>query len=168
MARKRTRVAQSVGDFPKWVVQYFEPEVGRWFDIGDAKDTREQAETAHMRELAVMVSPDDDVLEYLADFDPQTMAEVPAGTPFCVTVLPTEEGPNGVGFIPSVVYENVSGFFPLTGQNGGRPWVWGPSLGEARASAEEYNTGLGVSPERAQEIVISSFRKASEQGKLRS
>jgi hypothetical protein len=51
MSRK-TRVVQSlgVGDHPKWVCQYFDPTMDLWFDIGDAKVTREEALAVQVRE----------------------------------------------------------------------------------------------------------------------
>lgn len=46
---RRTRFTQSVGDYPKWVQQYYDPEIGNWFDIGDAYDTRELAVEAAVK-----------------------------------------------------------------------------------------------------------------------
>lgn len=100
----------------------------------------------------------DETLEYLRDFDPRTVGEIPAGTRHCIHVFQTSEVDGG--YVPSVVYENVSGHFPLSG-NGAHaaPWVWGPTLEDARRFAEEANTMLGLSRRDASDIVVSSLRQ---------
>lgn len=42
--KSKTRVVQSVADFPKWQAQYFDPSMSLWFDIGDAKKDIDDAE----------------------------------------------------------------------------------------------------------------------------
>lgn len=108
----------------------------------------------------------DNELEYLRDFDPQTVHEVPRGTPFAIYITGTEHGPDGTGFVPSVVYRNVGGHFPLRGRDGGSPWVWGPSRMDAAEQAAQYNAQLGLSEEQVRDIVLSSFTQAVDQGKL--
>jgi NAD-dependent oxidoreductase involved in siderophore biosynthesis len=112
--------------------------------------------------------PADTTLDYLRDFDPRSVDEVPAGTPFCFYVSGTLVPQDGQeGLIPSIVYENISGHFPLSGgKPDDGPWVWGPSYAEAKQQEREANERIGVSPERAMDIVSSSFRTASDQGKL--
>lgn len=70
----------------------------------------------------------------------------------------------GEGYPVSVVIEDISGHY-LTGDadwrerpGARRPWIWGPTLKDAEAACEEQNRQLGVSPERAFEIVTSSMR----------
>lgn len=48
----KTRVTQDVGSPGKWVAQYFDADMGLWFDLGDPKDTREIAETFLRARLA--------------------------------------------------------------------------------------------------------------------
>lgn len=45
--QRRTRVAEDVGNPGKWVAQYYDPAMEIWFDIGDARATREEAQ-AHL------------------------------------------------------------------------------------------------------------------------
>lgn len=103
------------------------------------------------------MSPDDETLEYLRDFDPRTVDEIPAGTPYCLFVDETMEVKGG--FTPAVVYENVSGFFPLN-------YVWGPTFADAERAVEQANERLGIDRARYLEIRSSSFRQAGVQGKL--
>lgn len=107
----------------------------------------------------------DETLEYLRDFDPADVSEVPAGTPYCFYITGTVTTPEG-GLVPSIVYENISGHFPLTGKQGGSPWVWGDDYASASKIAQEANARLGVDADRAMDIVSSSFRAAQDQGKL--
>jgi hypothetical protein len=110
------------------------------------------------------MEPNEDTLEYLRDFDPQTADEVPPGTPFCVYISGSVVGPNG-GYVPSVVYENIGGHFPLTGRGAhAAPWEWSKDYDAARRMADEYNRQIGVSPERSLEIVLSSMRQRRRRG----
>lgn len=95
-----------------------------------------------------------------AAFDPQTPDEVPPGTPYCVYINVANYSDELRGFIPSIVYENVSGHFPLSGKPGGSPWVWGPEYADAQRVADQFNQRIGVTRERALEIVTSSMRKS--------
>lgn len=85
-----------------------------------------------------------------------------ASRPHCMVVLETAQVEGG--YVPSMVFEGVAGHSPLGG-NGpfARPWVWGPSLEEAKEQARKWNEGQGISEERAAEIFLSSmvasFRK---------
>jgi hypothetical protein len=38
-----TRVVQSAYDGGKWIAQYYDAQIGNWFDIGDSKDTEQAA-----------------------------------------------------------------------------------------------------------------------------
>lgn len=42
--KRKTRVVPSVGDPGKWQAQYYDPDMRLWFDIGDAKGTKTEAE----------------------------------------------------------------------------------------------------------------------------
>jgi hypothetical protein len=61
------------------------------------------------------------------------------------------------GYIPSLVTEGQAGHAPLTG-NGphASPWYWGKTYEEARAVCAAENAKLGISPEDAARIVLSS------------
>ena len=62
------------------------------------------------------------------------------------------------GFIPSVVYENKPGHYPMTG-NGefSEPWVWGKDFEKAEKIASEHNARMGISEDEANEILLSSM-----------
>lgn len=47
--KRKTRFTQSVGYNGKWVQQYYDAEIGNWFDIGDAYDTEEAAKEAAVK-----------------------------------------------------------------------------------------------------------------------
>ncbi|KKL65237.1 hypothetical protein LCGC14_2156990 [marine sediment metagenome] len=75
---------------------------------------------------------------------------------------PTEHG----GYVPSLVIEDESGHYPMLG-NGecAQPWVWGKTIEEARAVADNRNTQkLGLSPERVAQIIASSMATPAGQG----
>lgn len=76
---------------------------------------------------------------------------------WCFWVDETCQTPNG--FVPAVVTEDEPGFAPLIG-NGefARPWYWGDTIDRARELVEHANAEIGVSPERADEILLSSMR----------
>jgi hypothetical protein len=62
------------------------------------------------------------------------------------------------GFVPHLVYENSRDMFPLGRSGGahGRPWVWGPSIEEAKAQAVAYNGDVfGLTEDDATEILAS-------------
>lgn len=78
--------------------------------------------------------------------------------PFCYYVPEDQDTKLYGGFVPSVVIENESGHYPMLG-NGAHasPWVWGDTYEKAKEIAEEMNHKLGISPQRATEIVASSM-----------
>lgn len=49
---KKTRVAPSNGEHNRWVAQYYDADMKLWFDIGDSRATREDAEQHLKAELA--------------------------------------------------------------------------------------------------------------------
>jgi hypothetical protein len=73
--------------------------------------------------------------------------------------IPPDQDPGEDGYIPSVVTEGEPGHAPLKG-NGmlAQPWRWGSTLQEAQAICAVQNAKMGVSPDDALEIVISSMR----------
>lgn len=81
--------------------------------------------------------------------------EAPA---YCFWLDETHRAPDGTGYIPNIVYENQPGYAPLVG-NGrhASPWIWGPTIEDALRQVKEANERIGVSPERASEIVLSSL-----------
>ena len=77
---------------------------------------------------------------------------------FCY-YIPVNGNKDGLGFIPSVVYEGEAGHFPLIGDgSGASPWRWGNTLSEAESICKTRNhEKLGLSDEEINEIIISSM-----------
>jgi len=66
------------------------------------------------------------------------------------------------GYVPSVVYEDQDGHFPLRGnQPFQQPWYVGTSYSEARAVVAKFNEELGLSPIDVIEIIAASMGKGN-------
>jgi len=81
-----------------------------------------------------------------------------SGKKYCYTILATSYV-KGKGYIPSIVFENESGHFPLAGNPAKmqEAWYWGEDLETAKKIAAEKNAELGISEEEAFRIVGSSM-----------
>ena len=80
----------------------------------------------------------------------------------CYWISPSQDPAVYGGFVPSIIYENEDGHFPLVGKGeGSAPWVWGKTLDEAEAIAKSMNEKRGISEEEANEILLLSFRAAN-------
>jgi hypothetical protein len=67
----------------------------------------------------------------------------------------------GQGYVPSAVFENESGHYPLKGSSPtARPWFWGHDLAAARQLAAQANAELGLTDDDVWAIRMSSFRAA--------
>ena len=66
------------------------------------------------------------------------------------------------GYVPSMVTEGEPGYAPLAG-NGpfARPWFFGQDIETARRLVDEANAKLGITPEEAHDIVMSSMRASN-------
>lgn len=62
------------------------------------------------------------------------------------------------GYIPALIVEGQPGYTPMSG-NGplASPWVWGPTLAQARQQAADANARLGLTDDDVRQIRISSF-----------
>ena len=77
---------------------------------------------------------------------------------FCYYVNPIQDPTNHGGFVPSAVYENESGHFPMLGQGEfAQPWVWGETLADAEGVADKTNRDLGLSPKDVAQIISRSM-----------
>lgn len=67
--------------------------------------------------------------------------------------------PDGTGFIPSMVVEGEPGHTPLKGDPARlqTPWIWGPTIEDAKRQVVEANARLGIDEDAALEIVASSM-----------
>jgi hypothetical protein len=65
----------------------------------------------------------------------------------------------GRGFIPALVTENEPGFALMSGNGpGSSPWYWGMTKDEAKRIAAKANEeSFGLTPEEAQDILLSSM-----------
>jgi hypothetical protein len=59
MTRRRTRVVPDVASPGRWVAQYRDPQMRLWFDIGDPRDTQEEACVAEIEDTlrAQLIQP---------------------------------------------------------------------------------------------------------------
>ena len=85
------------------------------------------------------------------------MADEPDLTkPWCFWVDETMHTPNG--FVPALVVEGESGYWPMMGNGkGSSPWYWGDTIEKAREVCAKANADRGIDPKRADEIVLSSM-----------
>lgn len=78
--------------------------------------------------------------------------------PWCFYVPADSYSEQYGGYVPSIVVEHDSGHYPLIGRGAhSAPWVWGSTLETARAECVRQNQRIGVTPERASQIVTSSM-----------
>lgn len=76
--------------------------------------------------------------------------------PWCYSI--EENSRDAEGYIPVVVFEGESGFYPLAGNGAcAQPWHWGRSREEADAICAKANAELGIAPEEAARIRDSSL-----------
>lgn len=77
--------------------------------------------------------------------------------PHCFYIPPDQgsEAEN-LGYIPSLVFANESGHFPMAGDETQAPWRWG-SYEQARRVAEHENERLGISSRRVALIIAASM-----------
>lgn len=63
------------------------------------------------------------------------------------------------GFIPSLVFENEPGHYPMRGdpKQMTEPWVWGPTLKDAEETCRVMNERMGITERDAILIVMSSM-----------
>lgn len=87
------------------------------------------------------------------------LAAMDAGARWCYYV--PENGKHDGQFVPSLVVENVAGHRPMMGNGeGAQPWYWGKTLTEARRVCESANRKRGITPDVAEQIVLSSYAAA--------
>jgi hypothetical protein len=77
----------------------------------------------------------------------------------CYFINPTQDPKEHGGYVPSAVYENESGHFPMLGQGDyAQPWLWGETLAGAEAIADKINReDLGLSPRDVDQIISRSM-----------
>ena len=82
----------------------------------------------------------------------------------CLIILETQYDPDH-GYIPSLVIENESGHYPMTGRGPlAEPWYFGKTIQEARATCANYNQrAYGLTDDDCIAITCSSmFAKLDE------
>ena len=75
---------------------------------------------------------------------------------FCYYVPETAEQRPG-GYIPSCVTEGEPGHRTMKGKPDQAPWVWGPDLEDARATARMMNKRMGLTEGDVSIIIASSM-----------
>jgi hypothetical protein len=67
----------------------------------------------------------------------------------------------GKGYVPSAVFENEWGYYPLKGSGSfSQPWYWGHDLAAAKQIAGQANAEMGLSEDDVRDIRISSWAAA--------
>ena len=75
----------------------------------------------------------------------------------CFVILPTQYE-EGRGYIPSLVIENESGHYPMTGGPDQEPWYWGDTIERAEQVCARFNLDrYGISKATAARIVGSTM-----------
>ena len=86
---------------------------------------------------------------------------------FCYYVDPTQAR-RPEGFIPSAVFEDDPGHYPMLGNGpGSAPWYWGETIEEAKEACREENDRLGLSEQDVADIIASSMRAQNQQERKR-
>jgi len=85
----------------------------------------------------------------------------PPATRECYVILESEQDENG--YIPSLVRENESGYFPMVGKDElATPWYWGKTKKRAIEVCKRYNQQhFGISQTTADRIIASSMNAAN-------
>ena len=75
---------------------------------------------------------------------------------YCYVILETQK--DEIGYIPSIVYENTKGHFPLTGKGEfAEPWHWGETFKIANEIADRKNLELDISKKESCRIICQSM-----------
>jgi len=75
---------------------------------------------------------------------------------YCYGVFESSKDENG--YIPGLVIENESGYYPMVGKGeGAAPWYWGKTLEHAQQIADKVNAEMGIDKKRSAEIIASSM-----------
>ena len=82
---------------------------------------------------------------------------------WCYTIPICQDTEATGGYVPSVAIEDESGHFPMSGSDGGAPWIWGKTLHDAESICAEANAKLGLDRDTCLRIVASTFKRASSQ-----
>jgi len=85
---------------------------------------------------------------------------------YYVTGMHRDEAGGTEGFIPSKVTEGEPGHQLMKGdpEQMQAPWVWGPSLETAQATADSMNQRMGITKEDSAKIVASSMVASNLEG----
>ena len=75
----------------------------------------------------------------------------------CYHIDITQDPDKHGGYVPSVIYPDKAGHYPLEGNGSmSQPWIWGDTLDKAQATCAKANERLGLTKEEAQAIVDKS------------
>ena len=79
------------------------------------------------------------------------------GRPYAFWINPLQDTSEHGGFVPNIVFQDETGFRPMTGQDDQQAWVWGKTLDVARMACSKANTDAGRTPDEVMRIVASSM-----------
>jgi|7_EtaG_2_1085326.scaffolds.fasta_scaffold17894_3 hypothetical protein len=86
----------------------------------------------------------------------------------CYHIDITQDPAKHGGYVPSVIYSDKAGHYPLEGSGSmSQPWIWGDTLDKAQAICAKANERLGLTKEEAQDIVNKSITLSIRKDGLR-
>lgn len=79
---------------------------------------------------------------------------------FCYMIPEGQDPKEHGGWVPALVIEHESGYYPMEGdpKTFKAPWVFGPTIEAARRTCDEMNERLGLTDIRVAAIIASSMR----------
>jgi len=88
-----------------------------------------------------------------------TLPPPPATPTWCYTIPVGQDPAKHGGYVPSAVFLNEPGHYPMVGKGAGAaPWIWGQTLTEAQTACVAFNAKSGITEAMAEAIVASTFR----------
>ena len=87
---------------------------------------------------------------------PGQVAKLMTERDWCYAIPIGQDPQKHGGYVPSVVIRNVSGHWPMTGRDGGEPWIWGQKLKAAEDACAAKNAQRGITKDKAWEITCST------------
>jgi len=89
---------------------------------------------------------------------PEQLQQLLSSRQWCYVIPEAQDITKYGGYVPSLVFENVTGHWPMLGQGEhAAPWVWGKTLAEAQQACDHNNKCLGLTHDAAMKIVMSTM-----------
>lgn len=81
------------------------------------------------------------------------------GDSFCYWINPSQDPNAHGGYVPSTVFEDRDGHYPMMGNGAcAEPWLWGDTLEKAEEVCKRVNANkLGLTTDEIDRILVSSM-----------